>query len=142
MLSANFYRYGIALFFITALLVSAAINIHKQSKTSDVHIEVQNNTLQCSPDINILDIKNITAFYEDRSDYKSTNLEVLICSFDEAFDGSKTDRSYLFGFTQTKLTFWTVNRPDIAEYFYTKIIKANPNDTLSFYIKNELINYI
>lgn len=78
---------------------------------------------------------NIQTLYESRlySDF----LDRRICTIDTLFNGSDEGRAFLFEFVQYRLKNPLVRRHDIAEYFYRRIVKANKNDALSLYIKQE-----
>lgn len=133
-------NYWIVLAFVALLLASLTTYITKTLNTDGITVSKNYETLHCDEGIKIITAKN-SSTYERKDILKhKTTLEDDICSLDKNFNTDKADRVTLFAYSHKKLEFWTVNRPDIAQYFYKKIIEANPNDALSLYIREEKIN--
>lgn len=109
------------------------------NNTSGITISSDRKNLQCDKSISINAIRSVTQYYNDPA-IEASDLKSRICSFDAAFDQSLTDRSHLFHFGQSHLEWMFINRHDIAQYFYHRIIDADPDDALSTYIKNHKLD--
>lgn len=132
LVSENYY---LRFFFILALaLIASYVSLTFRMNTRGIVTDEDFETLSCASDIHVLDINSIEAFYKSESEDHGFSSQ--ICSFELAFNGSLEDRVLLFNFSQKLLEFPLVGRRDIAQHFYKKIIKANPDDALSEYLRD------
>jgi len=114
---------------------------YKNLRTSGILVSEDYSTLTCSPDIRIIPSKNALDYQNRTISGNNTTVKNDICTLDQVFDGSKEDRYVLHSYSERVLDFWVYNRPDIAQYFYRKVIEENPNDDLSKeIIKNKITN--
>lgn len=109
-------------------------NIKQQSNTDN--IVILDNQLTC--DFSIPDFPSSYDFYQ-HTDNNSYPIDEIICILDKNYNGSKKDRYILFSFTMKQLNHWSINRPDIKNYFLYKIINTKPDDTLSLYIEKDIL---
>lgn len=135
-------RYWFVSLFLLFLIGGKIAYIAFYSNTKDIKVSDDYSKLYCAPDIPIYPASSIQIYLLEKPDVKAhpgreIGIAIQICSMDQSFDGSDQDRSLLFNINTGMLEFWTVQRHDIAQYFYRKIIEANPEDALSIYIKRE-----
>ncbi len=105
--------------------------------TNNIRVSADYKTLECGRSVTTTNIDSISHFY--KTSFLSSSLEEQICTMDAVFDGSLQDRIHLLGFSDAKLDFAFINRPDIAQYFYRKAVSAAPEDSLSQYVLSEKI---
>jgi hypothetical protein len=125
-------------FAIAIALILSFAQILYQNNTYGIRTTGVGSILECSPKIEIHELKSISQYYNDPS-IDSLNLKSQICSFDKAFDSSQGDRINLYHFSENRLEWVFVSRHDVAQYYYRKIIAANPDDALSLYISEHKI---
>ncbi|MCB1650742.1 MAG: hypothetical protein KDI46_01685 [Alphaproteobacteria bacterium] len=131
----TFYRRVFTALFIA--LVISFFSIKHQNNTAGIGVSHDYSNLSCDLEILTDRAESIDDFY--RSALSGYSLSAQICIMDRAFDGSVQDRIHLIGFSEKTLEFWLINRRDIAQYFYRKVIAAAPEDSLSMYVKAEKI---
>ncbi|MEM6781018.1 MAG: hypothetical protein AAF569_04060 [Pseudomonadota bacterium] len=130
-------QYWIFLLLISLVAWVKISHIFIYANTFGITVSKNYESLVCDESIEPINSLSIDTFLKkDRHNYK-TNFKTDICTMDKIFDGSDTDRSILFSYSDNIYEFWTVGRWDIAQYFYRKIIESNPDDALSEYIKRE-----
>ena len=77
---------------------------------------------------------------ESSAQQQPNTLRRMICDFKDIPLKNNKARADLYRFTLKTVDHWTVNRPDIALFFYRRIIAAEPDDTLSIYLLDEKIH--
>lgn len=121
--------------FLCLCIALSASYVSIRIKTSTAGITVNESVMTCENTIKVKIEKSIAGLQPSLS---SLNFESQICSYDLAFNSGDKDRAYLFELAQ-KMDFWLFDRPDLAQYFYRRIVNANPDDALSVYILQEKI---
>jgi hypothetical protein len=134
-LKQKYYLYFVFFLFCWALLIGW--NIRSDNNTSGIYVSQNYELLECDSEIRLYTHNDASSFETQSEPDMTQTIKEQICALDQNFDGSVNDRITLFSYSVRILEFWTVNRPDIAQYFYRKIISANEDDALSLYIKQE-----
>ncbi len=119
------------------LIVIAAI-LYFQNNTSNITVSNHYEKLDCATSIHLQQAESIEDYTQNVAPNKG--LAAQICTFNQIFNGKDIDRIHLLKFSEERLDDLFLGRPDIAQYFYRKIIAANPDDTLSLYIKTYKLN--
>lgn len=124
----SFYltRMGIVLLLVAALFFW-------NNQTFGISVSEDGQALICSTAIPLQRAENIDFYY--RHIPPDQGLRAQICTFAKAFDNSDADRAHLAAFSMRILEFPLVGRWDIAQYFYRRIVAANPDDALSLYLR-------
>jgi len=130
-------RYWVFIVYMALLLLGFTVYLTKTLNTDDIKVSDDYSSLNCSANINIPKSKNASTFEKKDLLNFDYDIQQIICSLDKNFDESINDRVTLFSYSSRILEFWTINRPDIAQYFYRKVITANENDALAQFIKEE-----
>ena len=130
-------RYLVFTLLAGLFLISKFLSIVHESDTSGIFVSAEFLEIYCDKNIEIIKSRNISNLFDHDLLQHKGNLKTAICTADKVFDGSNQDRRSLYNFTVKNLEFWTVNRRDIATYFYKKITSANPDDDLSKMIEEQ-----
>lgn len=120
-------------YLVVLIALPKVLGTYLEIQTTEITVTEQGTVLSCASDITIQKANDITDYNQHVA--PSEGLQSQICTFDRIFSGSDSDLAHLFKFSDDVLESPLVMRPDIAQYFYGKIIAANPDDALSTYLK-------
>jgi hypothetical protein len=129
--------YVVFSFFMCLWLVSVGLNIKHGTDTKGISVSEDYTSLTCDVQIAIISADSASSLTKNTLEKRPANIREDVCFLNHNFDGTDSDRITLYSYSTRILEFWTVNRPDIAQYFYRKIITANEEDALSLHIKAE-----